>query len=160
MMPRQGRPSGPPHLHVLFCWCGPSGTVGMSSGDDDRPHFLSLLLNCAVFSEQLHFCHCPVSGVPPHLLRLTPAPAFSGLHVAAQVPDGALVSAQVASQCQCNERISGSGRGSFCGARPMCSAPTDESFVFMRVCPLCNWRAIAIANCLHMATPSSEFCSG
>ena len=44
MMPRWGRRLGPPHRHVLFHWCGPWGTMGMSSGDNDRPHLLLLLL--------------------------------------------------------------------------------------------------------------------
>ena len=40
MMLRQERPSGSPHGHVLFRWCGPSGTMGMSSGGNDWRHLL------------------------------------------------------------------------------------------------------------------------
>ena len=44
MMPGQGRSSESAHGLVLFCGCGPSGTVGMSGGTIDWPHLPLFLL--------------------------------------------------------------------------------------------------------------------
>ena len=45
-MLRWGRPSGPPRRQVLFRWCGPAVTVGMSSGGEGRPHLVLVLFKC------------------------------------------------------------------------------------------------------------------
>ena len=56
MIVRRGTAPGLLHRHVLFRWCGPLGTMGMSSDGDDWTHLpSSCLLLCVLLYNPLSF---------------------------------------------------------------------------------------------------------